>query len=158
MSRLQCPLRGDSGAEGVVFRARWEACTAAVDALVPSDAAAGAAESFSLLKRIVSFPAMLGTMLVGAVFIAGQYFAVDPDLWWHIKNGQNILATHRWPTADPYSFTVAGTPWLSYEWLCDVLFWAVAPFAGVRGLDALLIVFGTAIVIALYIYATFRSR
>ncbi len=157
MSELQIPLRGDSGAEGVVFPAPSEACTPPVDALVPSDAAAGAAESFSLLKRIVSFPAMLGTMLVGAVFIAGQYFAVDPDLWWHIKNGQNILATHRWPTADPYSFTVAGTPWLSYEWLGDVLFGAVARFAGVRGLDALLIILGSAIVIALYIYATLRS-
>src|ERR1700740_2124376 len=157
MSELQIPLRGDSGAEGMIIPARSDARAPMVEALVPSDAAAGAAESFFLLKRIVSFPAMLGTMLVGAVFIAGRYFAVDPDLWWHIKNGQNILATHRWPTADPYSFTVAGTPWLSYEWLGDVLFWGGARFAGVRGLDALLIILGSAIVIALYIYATLRS-
>src|SRR5260370_9280445 len=157
MSALQLPLRGDSGAEGVVFPARAEACTPPVDALVPSDAAAGAAESFSLLKRIVSFPAMLGTMLVGAVFIAGQYFAVDPDFWWHIRNGQNILATHRWPAADLCCFTVAVSPWLSYEWVGDVLFGAGGRFAGVRGLDALLIILGSAIVIALYIYATLRS-
>src|SRR6266436_582253 len=157
MSELQIPLRGDSGAEGVVFPAPSEACTPPVDALVPSDAAAGAAESFSLLKRIVSFPAMLGTMLVGAVFIAGRYFAVDPDLWWHTKVGQNLLATHHWPTTDPYSFTVAGTPWMAYEWLGDVLFGAVARFAGLQGLDALLIVLGSTVLIALYAYATLRS-
>ena len=73
-----------------------------------------------LLQRIFSFPAMLGSVLVGAAFYAGRGFAVDPDLWWHAKNGQNILATHYWPTTDPFSFTVAGTPWLAYEWLGDV--------------------------------------
>jgi len=122
--------------------------------------AAQTGESLSflaLLKYVFSFPAMLGTMLVGAVFIAARIFAVDPDLWWHIKNGQNILATHHWPTTDPYSFTVAGSPWLSYEWLGDVLFGAVASFGGLLGLDVLLIILGSAIVIALYAYAALRS-
>jgi len=108
------------------------------------------------LKCIFSFPVMLGTMLVGAVFVLGRSFAVDPDLWWHVKNGQNILRTHHWPTTDPYSFTVANTPWLSYEWLGDVLFGAVARLAGLRGLDMLLILLGSAIVVALYAYATVR--
>src|SRR5260370_41655507 len=157
MSELQIPLRGDSGGEGVVFPAPSEACAPPVGALAPSDAAAGAAESFSLLKRIVSFPAMLGTMLVGAVFVAGRYFAVDPDLWWHIKTGQNILATHHWPTADPYSFTVGGTPWMAYEWLGEVLLGSVSRIFGLQGLDILLIGLGSAILIALYVHATLRS-
>jgi hypothetical protein len=110
-----------------------------------------------LLKWTFSFPAMLGTLLVGAVFVAGRSFAVDPDLWWHIKSGQNILATLHWPTADPYSFTVAGTPWLAYEWLGDVLLGAVARFTGLCGLEALLIILGSVILIALYTYATLRS-
>src|SRR6516162_4710238 len=110
-----------------------------------------------VLKCIFSFPAMLGTMLVGVVLVPGRNFAVDPDLWWHIKNGQNILATHHWPTTDPYSFTVAGTPWLAYEWLGDVLFGAVARFAGLRGLDALLILLSSLILLSLYAYATLRS-
>jgi hypothetical protein len=157
MSELQIPLRGDSGAEGMIIPARSDACAPTVEALVPSDAAAGAAESFFLLKRIVSFPAMLGTMLVGAVFITGRMFAVDPDLWWHVKVGQSILATHHWPTTDPYSFTVAGTPWMAFEWLGDVLLGSVALAAGLRGLEALLIVLGSAVLLALYVYATLRS-
>jgi len=156
MSELQVTWGSDSGTGGKAIPAASEACVPAA-ALTPPAVTTGAAESFSLLKRVISFPAMLGTMLVGAVFIAGRTFAVDPDLWWHVKNGQNILATHHWPTTDPYSFTVAGTPWLSYEWLGDVLFGAVARFAGLQGLDALLIILGSAILIALYAYATLRS-
>jgi len=104
-----------------------------------------------VLKCIFSFPAMLGTMLVGVVLVPGRNFAVDPDLWWHIKNGQNILATHHWPTTDPYSFTVAGTPWLAYEWLGDVLVASAQRLGGLQGLDALLICLGSAILLALYV-------
>jgi hypothetical protein len=156
MSESDVALHADVGGEEMAIPVAAGACPP-TDVLSPSVAAAGAAESFSLLKRLVSFPAMLGTMLVGAVFIAGRMFAVDPDLWWHVKNGQNILDTHHWPTTDPYSFTVAGSPWLSYEWLGDVLFGAVARFAGLQGLDALLIILGSAILIALYTYAALRS-
>ena len=157
MSEFRIALPGDSGAESMPIPAASEAC-APVVVLAPPAIATSPAESVSLLKRLVSFPAMLGTMLVGAVFFTGRMFAVDPDLWWHVKNGQNILATHHWPTTDPYSFTVAGTPWLSYEWLGDVLFGAAARFAGLQGLDALLIILGSAILVALYAYATLRSK
>src|SRR5215470_7640854 len=66
----------------------------------------GFVQLVDVLKWVFSFPAMLGTMLVGAVFVLGRYFNVDPDLWWHLKNGENILATHHWPTTDSFSFTV----------------------------------------------------
>jgi hypothetical protein len=111
-----------------------------------------------LLKQIFSFPAMLGGLLVTGVFVARHNFEVDPDLWWHLKVGENILATHHWPTTDPYSFTAAGQPWLAYEWLGDVFFASVARVGGLRGLQALLIVLGAAIMLALYGYATLRSR
>jgi hypothetical protein len=67
------------------------------------------------LKWVFSFPTMLGTLLVGLVAYQLRGFAIDPDVWWHIKDGQTIVATHHWPTVDPYSFTVAGAPWLAYE-------------------------------------------
>jgi hypothetical protein len=116
------------------------------------------APKVSLLKQIFSFPAMLGGLLVTGVFAARHNFEVDPDLWWHLKVGENILATHHWPTTDPYSFTAEGQPWLAYEWLGDVFFASVARVGGLRGLQALLIVLGAAIMLALYGYATLRSR
>jgi hypothetical protein len=109
------------------------------------------------LKWAVSFPAMLGVFLVGATFYIGRIFTVDPDVWWHITNGQTILATHHWTTTDPYSFTVAGQPWIMCEWLGDVLIGGVSRLGGVRGLDALLIVLGSMIMIGIYFLATLRS-
>jgi hypothetical protein len=119
---------------------------------------AAAAPSVSLLHRVFSFPAMLGTFLVARVFYDARAFFVDPDLWWHIKTGQNIIATHHWPTTDPYSFTVAGQPWIACEWAGDVLLATVARFGGVLGLQALLMVLSCLVMLALYAFATLRSR
>ncbi|HKF52524.1 MAG TPA: hypothetical protein VKB26_09445 [Candidatus Acidoferrales bacterium] len=111
----------------------------------------------SRLLWLVSFPAMLGVFLVGRVFASMRVFFVDPDLWWHLKDGQAILATHHWATTDPYSFTVYGQPWMSCEWLGNVLLAAVSRIGGVLGLDILLIVLGSAVMIALYYLGTLRS-
>ncbi len=116
------------------------------------------AAKIPLYQQIFSFPAMLGGLLVCGVFVARRDFDVDPDLWWHIKVGESILSTHHWPTTDPYSFTASGQPWLAYEWLGDVLIAGAARVGGLRGLQALLIVLGAAILLALYGYATLRSR
>ena len=111
----------------------------------------------SFLKRIFSFPAMLGTLLVGFVYIVRRGFEVDPDFWWHLKVGEGILATHRLPVTDPYSFTAPGLPWLATEWLGEVLFAGVERVAGLRGLAALLIVLSAAVLLGLYVLATTRS-
>ena len=110
-----------------------------------------------LPKWAFSFPAMLGAILVGRVFYEGRNFSVDPDLWWHIRTGQNILGTHHWPTSDPYSFTVSGAPWMAYEWFGDAFLGAVAKYGGLRGLLTLLIVLSSAIILALYYFAALRS-
>jgi hypothetical protein len=127
---------------------------------VPRKVGAGVAPDtspVSVWQKIFSFPAMLATFLVGAVFVAGRTFSVDPDLWWHIRTGEIILRTHHWPTTDPYSFTVAGQPWIACEWLGDVLLATVARLGGLQVLDALLIVLGSAVMLGLYAYATLRT-
>ena len=108
-------------------------------------------------RWLVSFPAMLGAMLVGASFVVVRAFNVDPDLWWHVKTGELILSTHKWATTDPYSYTSYGAPWMSCEWLGDVLLAAVYRLGGLRGLEALLIVLASAVMLALYGLATLRS-
>ena len=93
----------------------------ASDSIAPARVFAGA----SIPQVVFSFAAMLGTCLVARVFYALRSFIVDPDLWWHIKYGQGILATHHWPMIEQFSFTAAGQQGLSYEWLGDVLLAAV---------------------------------
>jgi hypothetical protein len=135
---------------------------------LPNDLSAASAEPhfdkksrllLELIKWVFSFPAMLGAILVGAVFVvSGRTFVVDPDVWWHIKVGRDILASHHWPTTDPYSFTVAGQPWIAYEWFAEII-WAVAHrVGGLRGMDVLLVLLGSAVMLALYYYATLRCQ
>ena len=110
-----------------------------------------------LLQQMFSFPAMLAVLLVGAVFVSGRKFLVDPDLWWHIKVGDAILNTHRWPTTDVYSFTVLGQPWFAYEWLGDVLFAAVYRAGELWPWKPYLFALGSAVVLSLYSLGTLRS-
>jgi hypothetical protein len=139
------PISGRTEApslDGAILGARWISANSRM---------------WEILKWVFSFPAMLGTFLIGATFYDARTFMVDTDIWWHIKAGQTILATHGWPTVDAYSSTVHGQPWIAYEWLGDVLMGAVARVGGLRGLDALLIALGGAVMIALYVFGTIRS-
>jgi len=113
--------------------------------------------SVPFLKQVFSFPALLGAVLVAAVATIVRAFSLDPDVWWHIKSGEAILATHRWPTVDSYSFTVAGQHWLAYEWLGDVLLAAIHRIGGLRGMELLIVFLGSAIMLGLYRLATVRS-
>src|SRR6266403_1341910 len=108
-------------------------------------------------KWAVSFPAMLGMFLIGRVFYEGRGFVVDPDVWWHIKVGQDILRTHHFPTVDPYSFTAAGTPWIAYEWLGEIVLSLMYRLGGVVALLVMLIVLGSIIILSLCWLATVRS-
>jgi hypothetical protein len=112
----------------------------------------------SILKRAFSFPAMLTVVMWGAVFVPLRKFVVDPDVWWHIKVGATLLATHRFPTSDPYSFTAHGSPWIAYEWLGEVLLALAHRAGGLRGLLGLDFALAAAIVLALYALATLHSR
>jgi len=109
-------------------------------------------------KKMVSFPALMGALLVGAMFIPLRTFTVDPDVWWHIKVGATILATHHFPTTDTYSFTAIGSPWIAYEWLGEILMGLVEHCGGLQGLMALDLTLSIAITLALYALATLRSR
>jgi hypothetical protein len=126
-------------------------------AVIGAALAPRAIEQASILQRAFCFPAMLGALLVTGVYVARRGFDVDPDLWWHIKIGEGILATHHWPTSDFFSFTASGQPWIAAEWLGEVLFAAVARVGGLRGLEALLIILGATVMLALYAFATLRS-
>ena len=151
MSEQSMSMSLSSGVAALTPRTHGEAVATDLFASTPKVA------RDSILQRAFSFPAMLGALLVAGVFVARHNFEVDTDLWWHIKAGEGILATHHWPTSDPYSFTVSGQPWLAYEWLGGVFFALVERVGGLVGLQALLIILGAAIMVALYAFATLRS-
>jgi hypothetical protein len=62
------------------------------------------------------------------------------------------------PTADPFSFTAAGAPWVDHEWGAEVLFAGVFRLAGGRGLVALRALLFAAALTLLAALAWDRSR
>jgi hypothetical protein len=68
---------------------------------------------------------------------AGEKLFRDSDTGWHIRNGESILRNASLPRKDPYSFSKAGQPWVSWEWASDVLMGVVYRAGGLRALTVL---------------------
>src|SRR3954465_14009218 len=62
---------------------------------------------------------------------------VDPDLWGHIRFGQDILRIGSIIQADTYSYRSGGQPWINHEWLSEVIFAGTYDRGGSLGLNAL---------------------
>jgi len=57
----------------------------------------------------------------------------DPDIGWHIRTGELILATHSLPRTDPFSSTMQGQPWFAWEWMYDILLGILHRAYGLNG-------------------------
>jgi hypothetical protein len=57
----------------------------------------------------------------------------DAGIGWHIRTGQQILATHSVPRVDSFSSTMQGKPWFAWEWLYDVTVGALDSAWGLNG-------------------------
>jgi hypothetical protein len=60
----------------------------------------------------------------------------DNSFLTHVATGRLVLA-HGVPTADPYTFTALGRPWVVESWLASVLYRVVEDAAGGHGLEVL---------------------
>ena len=66
----------------------------------------------------------------------------DAGTGWHIRAGQQMLATHAIPRQDSFSYTMPGHPWFAWEWLYDLAAGIIYSRMGLNGvvfLSALLI-------------------
>jgi hypothetical protein len=90
-----------------------------------------------LVKSSIKFNAAtafsLALLAYSMMLVRGPFVLQDPDTMWHIRTGQWILDHARVPTVDFYSYTFAGKPWISTEWLAEVIYAAAFNLAGWRG-------------------------
>jgi len=92
------------------------------------------------------------------LLVFARYFvaSTDPDYWWHVRTGQYIVETGTLPRVDIYSYTVAGHPWVTHEWLTEILLYVVQQQIGYVGN---VVLFGLlAALTLLAVYATCRLR
>jgi hypothetical protein len=77
--------------------------------------------------------------------------ATDPDLWWHLRTGKWIVETGHVPHTDPFSFTQTGKPWVSHEWLTEVVFYELWGYGGAAALIVFSAIITTAGFMLLYL-------
>ena len=72
------------------------------------------------MRRVL--PLAVGVGVYFVLLFAGNKLLADPDTLWQITIGRWILAIGMVPESDFYSFTMAGQPWISTQWLAQVVF------------------------------------
>jgi hypothetical protein len=108
--------------------------------LLPTPAVATGAASGKQTPAVARFlPSLTDVaflMPVMFLFIklqGAQSLLSDGDTGWHIRTGEWILAHHRVPLTDMFSFSRPGQPWFAWEWLSDVWFAALHQRWGMAG-------------------------
>src|ERR1700744_3254302 len=76
---------------------------------------------------------VLGIVVYALVLLNGAILLGDSDTYWHLAVGQWIIDHGALPRTDIYSFTRAGAPWISTEWLSQGLYAAAYDAAGWAG-------------------------
>ena len=70
----------------------------------------------------ILLPVWVGAAVYALFVLAGDRLLIDPDTLWQITVGQWISDHGAVPTVDVYSFTMRGQPWISTQWLAQVLY------------------------------------
>lgn len=114
------------------------------------DSLASPGTPMRLFRRVFSFPAAIGALLVllGALTVRGRFD--DPDMWWHLKSGQVIWTTHHIFKTDIFSYTTNHHAFVPQEWLAQVSIYAAYRWAGFPGLMLWLVVLTSMLLVAGY--------
>src|SRR6267142_1244517 len=100
-------------------------------------------------------PLWVGVLIYALFLVAGNRLLIDPDTMWQITVGQRISDHRAVPETDVYSFTMRGQPWISTQWLAQVLY---AKAYAISGWSGPVVLAATAIAATFGLFARFLSR
>ena len=100
-------------------------------------------------------PLWVGAGIYALFVLAGNRLLIDPDTMWQITVGQWILDHRAVPETDVFSFTMRGQPWISTQWLAQVLY---AKAYAVAGWSGPVVLAATAITATFALFTKFLSR
>lgn len=133
-------------------------------AIVETEASARVADSGAPSSRpwLAIFDSELARLLglvavysfLAAWFIHGFYIS-DPDIWWHLRTGDWILAHHAVPFTDPFSSFGMGKPWFAYSWVFDVV--TAAAFARLGLVSIVLLEIASRVLLSLALFHLVRG-
>ncbi len=79
----------------------------------------------------------VGLGVYALLLVAGNRLLADPDTYWQITIGRWIFDHRAVPVSDIYSFTMTGKPWISTQWLAQVLYGQADAIGGWSGIVVL---------------------
>ncbi|HTV83700.1 MAG TPA: hypothetical protein VME18_13730 [Acidobacteriaceae bacterium] len=109
--------------------------------------------------RLFSLPVVLGLLVIFVLMWAGSSQGIaDSDIWWHLRNAAELVRGGHFAHADSWTFTVAGKPWIDFEWLAELGYYGAWRWLGDRGLYLAMMLVAAAILAGVYGLAWLRSR
>lgn len=102
-----------------------------------------------------ALPWLVGLSVYAVLLIAGPRLLGDPDSYSHIEVGRWIIAHGALPASDPFSFSMHGAPWITFEWLSEIIYAGTYALAGWPGV---VVVAAAAIALAFGLLAFFLLR
>jgi hypothetical protein len=109
-------------------------------------------------RRVFAFPVMCMFLFIAVIFgYAPRGITIgESDIWWHLLNARNLLQHHSLSRIDTRAFTVAGSPWMSFEWLSEIPFYLAFRHAGLQGIVVLYATIMVLIIAGVY-YRSWRA-
>src|ERR1700686_3700639 len=84
-----------------------------------------------------ALPWLVAAGVYALLLALGLRLLNDPDSYSHIAGGHWIMARRSLPSSDPFSFSMHGAPWITFEWLSEVIYAAVYALSGWAGVVVL---------------------
>jgi hypothetical protein len=100
---------------------------------------------------------LASVLLVLAVLTVRSRFD-DPDLWWNLKTGEVIWATHTIPVTDLFSYTTNHHASIPHEWLAQAIIYGAYKWGGLSGLMLLLCLLTFALLAGGYLLCSLYSK
>lgn len=101
-------------------------------------------------RRIAAATAAVVGFFVAAVLPRATWPLIDGDVWWHIRQGEEVLRGGAVPRVDTWSIVGAGRAWTSQDWGANVIL-AAGNSLGPWGQTALSFLFGAFTVLAFWL-------
>lgn len=104
-------------------------------------------------RRLNIYGTCATVLIFAAIFLFAFNQFKEADSFYHLKTGQVIWETGIVPPADIFSYTAAGVPWVTHEWLAEVILYGLYALAGYWGVMAAVALLAVAAYFLLWLLA-----
>ena len=86
------------------------------------------------MRQLSIFQKLLVFLFLGVILFYSWNWLAESDSFYHLKAGELIWQTKSIPHTDVFSYTAYGKPWITHEWLAELVFYGVYAATGFGGL------------------------